>query len=130
MSAKLNVLYVDDDADLRDLAQMSLQLDPEIRVQAAASGEAALALLDRGESLPDVILLDVMMPEMDGPAVLAAIQARPAYRSIPVIFITARTPSQATAAYRALGVAGIITKPFDPLALAPQVRTLLATRSK
>ena len=128
MSARLSVLYVDDDADLRDLAEMSLQLDEDIDVQVAESGAAALELLDRRANPPDVILLDVMMPEMDGPAVLAALQTRAACKSTPVIFITARTLPQETAAYRALGVLGIITKPFDPAGLARQVRTLLTAQ--
>lgn len=122
----LKVLYVDDDLDLRDVAEMSLQLDEAIVVQVAASGAAALALLDGGGFVPDVIMLDVMMPAMDGPAVLQALRARPAVADIPVIFITARTQPREVDAYRALGITGLITKPFDPLALAPEVRRIVA----
>lgn len=124
--SKLNVLYVEDDRDLRDVGELSLGLDEDIAVQTAESGVAALALLDNGEYRPDVVLLDVMMPVMDGPAVLAALRARPAHQRTPVIFITARTQSHEVSAYQQLGIAGLITKPFDPLALAPEVRRILA----
>jgi len=122
----LKALYVDDHEDVRDVVEYSLKLDDSIDVVVADSGLAALALLDQGRFHPDVILLDVMMPVMDGPAVLAALSDRPAFAQTPVIFVTARTQSREIAAYRALGVAGLITKPFDPLTLARDVRAMIA----
>ncbi len=126
MCANLSVLYVDDDQDIRDVAAWSLQLDENIAVRVADSGPAALTLIDTGQSRPDVIMLDVMMPGMDGPAVLQALRTRSDQASTPVIFITARTQIGETAAYRALGIAGLITKPFDPLGLAGEVRRILS----
>lgn len=125
MSETLTVLYVDDEPDLRELAELSLQLDEDIVVQVADSGSAALELLDSGACRPDVILLDVMMPGMDGPSVLEALRLRQAFKSMPVIFITARTQAQEASAYRAMDIVGFITKPFDPTTLASEVRRFL-----
>lgn len=123
--SKLNVLYVDDHEDMRDVVEYSLQLDQGVTVQVVSSGVEALALLDAGEFTPDVVLLDVMMPVMDGPAVLQAIRARPAFANTPVIFVTARTQPGELSAFNALDIIGVITKPFDPLAFAPEMRDIL-----
>jgi CheY-like chemotaxis protein len=115
------VLYVDDEDDLREVAQMSLELDPEIGVRCSASGAEALDEL--GNWQPDLILMDVMMPEMDGPVTLARIRARG--ESPPVVFITARAGANDTARLMALGALGVIPKPFDPMSLAATVRHYL-----
>jgi two-component system OmpR family response regulator len=125
MTEKLTVLYVDDEPDLRELAELSLQLDEHIVVQSAESGAMALDLIDTGACRPDVIMLDVMMPDMDGPAVLSALRLRAAHKTTPVIFITARTQQQEASAYRAMDIVGFITKPFDPTILASEVRRFL-----
>ena len=122
--AQLTILYVDDDEDIRDVAELSLQMDPGIEVRTAASGPEAMAVLEAWE--PDLLMLDVMMPDMDGPTLLAAIRARPGRTAPPAIFITARVLAAELAQLEALGVAGVITKPFDPLTLAAQVRLRLA----
>lgn len=122
----MNLLYVDDEADIREVAVMSLELDGSFEVRDAPSGRAALALLDGWT--PDVILLDVMMPEMDGPATLAQIRSRAALSRTPVIFITARAQAQDKARLMGLGAAGVITKPFDPMTLAQDVRAILAAK--
>jgi CheY-like chemotaxis protein len=119
----LRVLYVDDEEDIREVAAMSLELDPELRVETCASGEQALSAA--AAAPPDVILLDVMMPRMDGPATLARLQADSRTREVPVIFITARTQAADVRRLLGLGAIGHIAKPFDPLALAGQVRSLL-----
>jgi CheY-like chemotaxis protein len=126
MSDRLSVLYVDDDLDLRDVAQLSLQLDENIFVRVAESGVAALKMIDSEQWRPDVILLDVMMPGMDGPTVLKALRLRPEHMHTPVIFVTARTQTSVTAGYRELGAAGLIKKPFDPVRLAGDVRRILS----
>ena len=125
MSAPIQVLYVDDEHDIRTIAMMSLGLDPGMEVRSAASGTEALALLDAGDWRPDVALLDVMMPGMDGPALLTEIRARPDIAVLPVIFMTARARQSDIDAYRALGASGVIIKPFDPIELAKQVRALI-----
>lgn len=117
------ILYVDDEADIREVAQMSLELDPAFEVRTCASGAEGIA--DATAWRPDLILLDVMMPEMDGPTTFARLQEQPETAAIPVVFITARTQAQDVASFRALGARGVIAKPFDPMTLAAQVRDLL-----
>ena len=119
----LRVLYIDDEADIRELAQFSLELDAELEVRTAASGAAALACLD--EFRPDVILLDVMMPKMDGPEVLEVLRATPEHAATPVIFVTARAFSEERDRLMTLGAAGVITKPFDPISFAQNIRGIL-----
>jgi len=117
------ILYVDDENDLREVAQMSLELDPELEVCACSSGAKALAELPGWR--PDLVLLDVMMPEMDGPSTLQRIRDMPEGRDLPIVFITARAGDNDAAKLMALGAAGVITKPFDPMLLAAQVRSYL-----
>lgn len=76
-------------------------------------------------SRPDLILLDVMMPDMDGPAVMARVRDLPAHRETPVVFMTAQMQDKEVARLMALGAAGVVIKPFDPMTLGQQVRTLL-----
>lgn len=117
----ISLLYVDDDPDIQEIALLSLGLDPDLSVRAASSGAEALALLEGGW-VPDLLLLDMMMPEMDGPATLAAIRARPHLATVPAVFITARAGSRGGGTPAELGAVGIISKPFDPLSLAAEVR--------
>ena len=119
----MKLLYIDDDDDIREIAELSLAIDPEYRIWTAASGREGLDVA--AAIRPDVILLDVMMPEMDGPETFAALAREEDLRAIPVIFITARTQSHQVAELQALGAAGVIEKPFDPLSLAEQVRGCL-----
>lgn len=126
MSA-LKILHVDDEDDIREVAAFALELDPAITLTSAPSGEAALAVLEGG-LCPDVILLDVMMPHLDGPGTLTRIRQRPEHGATPVIFMTARAQSGEVDHYRALGALDVITKPFDPMTLAADVRAILAAR--
>lgn len=123
----LTVLHVDDEDDIREVAAFAFDLDPEITLTSAASGEAALAALDHG-LCPDIILLDVMMPHLDGPGTLTRIRERKAHQATPVIFMTARAQSGEVDHYRTLGALDVITKPFDPMTLAGDVRAILAAR--
>lgn len=118
----MRVLYVDDEPDIREIAHIALDLDAGFVVETAASGPEAIAKSTTWR--PDIILLDVMMPEMDGPTTLAHLQARDDTRSIPVVFITARTQSHEVERFRALGARAVISKPFDPMLLAAQVRAI------
>ena len=119
----MRVLYVDDEPDIRDVAEIALGLDAGMIVETAASGEEAIGKASRCR--PDVILLDVMMPEMDGPTALARLKAKPETRDIPVVFITARTQGPELERFRSMGAAAVISKPFDPMLLAAQVRAAL-----
>lgn len=116
------VLLVDDERDIRTIAKLTLERLGGFVVVLATSGAEAVALA-RSE-LPDVILLDVMMPDMDGPATLAELRASSETAAIPVVFMTAKVQASERAAYLGLGVAGIIAKPFDPRALPGEVRRL------
>ncbi|AZO70103.1 MAG: response regulator [Mesorhizobium sp.] len=120
------ILYVDDEDDIREIAQMSLELDPQFEVRSSASGIEALT--DAADWRPDLILLDVMMPDMDGPETLRRLGESPLTASIPVVFITARTQTHEVERYLAMGAVGVIAKPFDPMALAGEVRKLLRPR--
>ncbi|RWG76284.1 response regulator [Mesorhizobium sp.] len=119
------ILYVDDEDDIREIAQMSLELDPQFEVRSCASGVEALT--DAADWQPDLILLDVMMPDMDGPETLQRLAGSPLTASIPVVFITARTQTHQVERYLAMGAVGVIAKPFDPMVLAGEVRKLLSS---
>ncbi len=125
MSRAVNkVLMVDDDADIRLIGKVSLSGVGRWQVVLASSGAEALSLA-AGEK-PDVILLDVMMPLMDGPATLARLKESPETREIPVIFMTAKVLTDEVAGYLKMGAAGVIKKPFDPMTLPNEIREVLA----
>jgi len=121
-----SLLYVDDDADIREIVEMSLGLDGSLRVSSSAGGEHALEVMRSGR--PDLVVLDVMMPGMDGPAILQRMRADPELQHIPVIFMTAKANPQEVARFRDLTAIGVIAKPFDPMALGRQVRALWNSR--
>jgi two-component system, OmpR family, response regulator len=121
----LRLLYVDDDDDIRHIVELSLSIDPSITLKVAASAGEALAALTSGW-LPDAALLDVMMPGIDGPALLDRLRADPLTAGIPVIFLTAKARPADVARYRERGALGVILKPFDPVTLAAEVRHVLA----
>lgn len=122
----LKVLYVDDEPDIREVALLALGLDPGIEARAAASGPEALDLISSGEFRPDVLMLDMMMPGMDGAQTLDAIRAWPSAADLPVVFITARAQAHEVARFRAMGALDVMTKPFDPMTLALELRAVLA----
>lgn len=120
----LRVLHVDDEPDIRELVEISLGLDPELSLKSCASGLAALSAA--ADWSPDVILMDVMMPVMDGPQTLGRLRGQPSTAAIPVVFMTARAQTLELAHFISLGAAGVIPKPFDPMTLAGAVRRLCA----
>ena len=116
----MRVMYVDDEGDIREVVGLALSLDPEIEVNLVDSGEACLNRVASWK--PDVILLDVMMPRMDGPATLSHLRQSDETKSIPVIFMTARAQPSEIETYLSIGARGVIKKPFDPITLAALVR--------
>lgn len=120
------VLLVDDDPDIRFIAELSLARVGGMEVSVAGSGPEALARL--AVARPDVVLLDMVMPGMDGAAVMRAVQARPELAELPVIFLTGKTQDHELDAYLALGAAGLIEKPFDPMTLPALVREIVDGR--
>lgn len=121
----LEILHVDDEPDIREVAAMSLTIDPTIHVRSARSGQEALDILS-GDWRPDVVLLDVMMPDLDGPGTLERIRKLAHHETTPVIFMTARAQAAEQARFVDLGAIAVIVKPFDPMTLASQVRDHLA----
>ena len=113
------ILYVDDEPDIREVVQMSLSLVDGLDVQVCESGERALQLMPQIE--PDMVLLDVMMPGMDGPSTMQKMRSHSELASIPVVFMTAKAMPQEVARFRELGAVSVIAKPFDPIQLGNQV---------
>jgi CheY-like chemotaxis protein len=117
----IRVLHVDDEADIREVVELSLALAPDFATRSCGSGQEALAVA--ADWQPDIILLDGMMPVMDGPATLARLRDNSQTASIPVIFMTARAQARELDLFRSLGAVGVIPKPFDPMTLAASVRS-------
>ena len=120
----MKVLIVDDEEDIRKVASLALSRLGGMEVAEASNGPDGIAAA--AALKPDAILLDVMMPGMDGPAVLDRLKADPVTAAIPVIFLTAKAMGSELARLRSLGAAGVLTKPFDPASLSGQIRALLA----
>jgi CheY-like chemotaxis protein len=116
-------LVIDDDNEVREVARVSLELVAGWQVFATGSGSDGVALAAAEQ--PEVILVDVMMPDMDGAATVAALRATPTTRDIPVILLTAVVQDEQWQRFRGLGVAGVIAKPFDALHLADQITATL-----
>jgi CheY-like chemotaxis protein len=121
----IRILVVDDEPDIREVVDVSLGLDREFKMRACASGADALVMA--AEWSPTLILLDVMMPLMDGPATLANLRKNPRTAHIPVLFLTARTQTDEIAQYISLGAQGVLSKPFNPMTLAASVRSYLTS---
>ncbi|MEM8638415.1 MAG: response regulator [Cyanobacteria bacterium P01_G01_bin.54] len=109
------ILIIDDEADIRAVAQLSLEINQGWEVLTAASGQEGLLVAQA--QTPDAILLDVMMPDMDGPSTWQQLQANPVTRSVPVIFLTAKVQAAEQRRYAELGVKAVLMKPFDPVRL-------------
>lgn len=117
------ILLIEDEDDIREVAQASLELTRGWEVHAASSGREGI---ERAASLqPDAILLDVMMPDMDGPTTFTHLQERADTRAIPVILLTAKVQAADRSRFDGLGVRAVIAKPFDPMTLADQVANAL-----
>lgn len=118
-----HLLIIDDEEHIREVASMCLELTQGWQVMSASSGSAGVKLAVAG--LPDAILLDVMMPDMDGPSTLRVLRAQPETKEIPVIFLTAKVQGADRRKFLELGVQGVIAKPFDPLTLGQQISEAL-----
>jgi len=117
------VLVVDDDEAIREVAQTSLELVAGWQVDLAASGVEALRIA--AANPPDAILLDVMMPSMDGPTTVARLHDDSRTREIPIVLLTAKVQPAERRRWEQLGVAGVLGKPFDPLSLPVDVAHVL-----
>ena len=122
----MKLLYVEDEADIREIAEFTLE-DEGFDIVFCESGEQAVARA--GDFQPEAILLDVMMPGMDGPTTLQNLRTVPGLQNTPVIFLTAKVQPNEIKDFIALGAIDVIPKPFDPMTLADQVRDILRRNS-
>ncbi len=116
------ILYAEDEPDIQAVAKLALEMVGGYQVKICSSGQEALDTV--GNFAPDLILLDVMMPGMDGPTTLQNLRADPATAGIPVIFLTAKVQPSEVARYQAQGALNVIAKPFDPMTLAAEIRQI------
>jgi CheY-like chemotaxis protein len=122
----MNILYVDDETDIRTIVALAFRLDPGLDVKMAESGPDALRIVDAGGWKPDIAMIDMMMPGMSGADLLSALRMRAGLEALPVLFVTASARRDDIQAYLDLGANGVITKPFDPMSLARTVRRRFA----
>lgn len=123
VSVSMRILVVDDEEDMREVAQLSLEMVGGWSVLTASSAEEAVRVA--ALELPDAILMDVMMPDADGPETVLRLRARAETRHIPVVLLTAKVGEADVKGFEALEVAGVLAKPFDPMRLPAQLATVL-----
>ncbi len=119
----MKVLIIDDEDDIRRIACLSLTRVGKMEVVDASGGLEGVR--KAASERPDAILLDVMMPGLDGPATLSALRSNPATAEIPVVFLTAKAMASEIERLMGLGARGVLTKPFDPMSLPQELKTCL-----
>lgn len=122
MSELKRILYVEDEPDIQAVAKIALEAVGNFELLVCSSGEEALTKVV--EFSPDLLLLDVMMPGMDGPTTLNALWQIPEIKSKPAIFMTAKVQPDEVAGIKAIGALDVIAKPFDPMTLSEQIKTI------
>lgn len=116
------ILYVEDEPDIQAVAKLALEAVGGFTLEVCSSGQEAL---DKAEAFaPQLMLLDVMMPEMDGPTTMKKLRELPALANTPVIFMTAKVQPQEVKEYKDLGAVDVIAKPFDPMTLASNIKDI------
>ncbi len=120
------ILLVEDDPDIQEVARMALEVVGGFVVQVCASGPEALRAA--AEFAPDLAILDVMMPGMDGPRTLQELRKQESTATTPVVFMTAKVQSHEVAAYQRMGALDVVFKPFDPMTLATTLRQIWERR--
>lgn len=116
------ILYVEDEPDIQAVARIALEAVGGFQLLVCSSGQEALAAASA--FAPDLILLDVMMPNMDGPSTLVALRALPEFKTTPIVFMTAKVQTSEVARYRQIGALDVIAKPFDPMTLSDTVNNI------
>jgi CheY-like chemotaxis protein len=117
-----DILYIEDDPDIQGIVKLALEQIGGFSVQICGSGANAISFIARRQ--PQLVLLDVMMPGIDGLSTFRAIRSFPDSKNIPIIFITAKVQKQEVDTYIGLGALGVIAKPFDAVTLSDLVRGL------
>lgn len=126
MKKDLNkIMHVEDEPDIRTITKVALEKIGQLTVESCASGPEALDSI--AAFAPDMVLLDAMMPGMDGPEVMAHLQNREDTKDIPVVFMTAKVQANEIANYISLGAVDVISKPIDPMKLHQQLKDIWAT---
>jgi CheY-like chemotaxis protein len=115
------ILIIDDEDDIREVAALSLQTTAGWEIVTACNGADGLRAAADCKPVPDAILMDVMMPDMDGPTTFRLMQQNPDLAQIPVLLLTAKVQGVDQRRFAGLGVSGVLFKPFNPLTLAAQV---------
>ncbi len=119
------ILYVEDERDIAQVARLALETVGGFTIESCENGRIALEKAPAFQ--PDLVLMDVMMPEMDGPTALKEMQKMEALKNVPVIFMTAKVQPIEIAEYKEMGAVDVIPKPFDPMTLAEQVKQVWHT---
>lgn len=128
MAPLRKILHVEDDDDIRNITKIVLQSVGEFEVESCSSGQAALE--KARDFVPDLIILDMMMPEMDGPMTFEALRKLPDFAAIPVIFLTAQAQPVVLERLMDLGAIDVIAKPYDPQTLPEQLRNTWVRHSR
>ena len=118
------ILFAEDEPDIQTVARLALETVGGLEVCLCRSGEEAVAAAPTANA--DLLLLDVMMPGMDGPTTLRQLRSLPATADTPALFFTAKAQPQEIAALKAAGAIAVLTKPFDPMRLADSIRQIWA----
>ncbi|MAE43507.1 MAG: hypothetical protein CMF63_00675 [Magnetovibrio sp.] len=122
MTSLQRILHVEDEPDIQEVARLTLESMGGFTVETCGSGQEAL---DKAPGFaPDLILLDVMMPGMDGPATLRELRKLPEIAETPIVFMTAKAQTHEIEEFKQMGAADVITKPFDPMTLSGQIRDI------
>ncbi|GIL40800.1 response regulator [Roseiterribacter gracilis] len=129
MLERPRVLYVEDEPDIQTIARLALETIGRFVVEMCGSGEAALAAAKTGERF-DLVLLDVMMPGIDGPTTLQRLREIPGFETVPVVFMTAKVQPDEIKRWRELGAVDVFEKPFDPMSLAARVGEVLGRTNR
>jgi two-component system OmpR family response regulator len=128
MSLLKRIMHVEDDPSIQTVARVALEAVGGFEVCTCSGGQEAL---DRFESFaPQLILLDVMMPTMDGPSTLRNLQQQFDLTKIPVVFMTAKVQTNEIESYKALGASDVVVKPFDPMKLSEQIQAIWSSHQQ
>lgn len=122
MTELKKILYAEDEPDVQTIVELTVQTMSDYEIKVCNNGKKLLECVE--EYSPDLILLDVMMPEMDGPTTFKNLQANENTKKIPVIFMTAKAQVHEIEIFKELGALGIITKPFDPMDLCNEIEQI------
>lgn len=115
-------MCIDDEPDILEIVKASLEVGGNYKVATCSSGKEALDTI--GDVKPDLILLDMLIPAMDGVTIFGKLRSYSSLKTVPIVFITAMVQPKEVSSYIELGAAGVIMKPFDPMSLAAEIQSM------